>query len=106
MSSVIVDRHGQSIERHLYDDLTDTLVIHKATDIEANIEANKREYRDNSHARFGDLKKVASIPEDLMAKWIAEDGINYMLQENTKALVKKLQHPDNRMFMTRKGKFV
>lgn len=104
MSSVIVDRHGQSIERHLYDDLTDTLVIHKATDIEANIEANKREYRDNSHARFGDLKKVASIPEDLMAKWIAEDGINYMKPEHAAALRRKLNDPDNRFLRTMPGK--
>lgn len=83
----------------------DTVAVEKVQDVSAIVEANKREYNDST-GPMGEFQKIGSIPFVVMDRWCKEDGINYMLQENTKALVKKLQHPDNRMFMTRKGKFV
>lgn len=100
----IVDRDGNVMTTYIHDEASDLLVIKTSADVEANIEANKREYNDNANARFGDLKRVASIPVVVMEKWIAEDGINYMAPEHKDALRRKLNDPDNRFMRTMPGK--
>lgn len=100
----IVDRDGNVMTTYIHDEASDLLVIKTSADVEANIEANKREYSDNANARFGDMKRVASIPVVVMEKWIAEDGINYMAPEHKDALRRKLNDPDNRFMRTMPGK--
>lgn len=100
----IVDRDGNVMTTYIHDEASDLLVIKTSADVEANIEANKREYNDNLHSRFGDMKRVASIPVVVMEKWIAEDGINYMAPEHKDALRRKLNDPDNRFMRTMPGK--
>jgi hypothetical protein len=100
----IVDRDGNVMTTYMHDEMSDTLTIKTSADVEANIEANKREYLDNQHSRFGDMKRVASIPVVVMEKWIAEDGINYMAPEHMNALRRKLNDPDNKFLRTMPGK--
>lgn len=104
MTGRILDVNGGVITRHHYDETEDRTVIHQSADVEANINANKREYIDNANAKFGDMKKVASIPMIIVDKWCAEDGINYLAPENVNALKRKLNDPDNRFLRTMPGK--
>lgn len=104
MSGVIVDVSGSAITTAHYDESEDSLTIKRSADVEANIEANKREYIDNTHARFGDMRRVASIPMVIIDKWCAEDGINYLAPEHAGALKRKLNDPDNRFLRTMPGK--
>ena len=100
----IVDRDGNVMTEYIYNAYDDSLTVKRSADIEANVESNKREYIDNQHSKFGDLKRVASIPVVVMEKWIAEDGINYMAPEHKDALRRKLNDPDNRFMRTMPGK--
>lgn len=92
------------VTRADYDHASETLIIKQSADIEANIDANKREFNENMHSRYGEMKKVASIPTVVIDKWCADDGINYLAPEHKGALVRKLNDPDNRFFRTMPGK--
>ena len=84
----------------------DKVYIKRESDITALLEANKRQYNDVSRAeRMGEFVHIGRIDAVMLDKWRKEDGINYLLPENSKLLLKKLELPENRLFKTHPGKF-
>lgn len=88
----------------VYHDLGDRVVVQNVQDVSAIVEANKRAYNDASGCK-SEMVHIGRIPVVIMERWCKEDGINYMAKENMKALLRKLENPDNRMFKTHPGKF-
>ena len=82
----------------IYDDATDTFVLHKEQDVSGIIELNKTDFNE-APLGWADGRRVASIPMnifwDLKQKGIADDQA---------ALRRWLNDPDNRFFRTRPGK--
>lgn len=104
MDSRILDVDGNVITRSHYNESDDSLTLHWSADVEANIDANRREYNENMNAKYGDMRRVASIPCVIIDKWCADDGINYLAPEHKDALRRKLNDPDNRFLRTMPGK--
>lgn len=87
-----------------YHDLGDKIVIQKVEDVSAVVEANKRALNENSkRSPMGEFVRVGCIPATVMERWCREDGINYLT--DTRALLKKLEDPDNRAFKTHGARF-
>lgn len=99
----ILDSNGGVLSEFHYDRSEERAIINTVQDVEPYLERNKQEYH-SAPSRFGDVAKVASIPEVIMEKWCNEDGINYMAHENRHLLRKKLNDPDNQFLRTRPGK--
>lgn len=95
---------GEAGVTTVWHDLGDSVVIEKVSDSSAIIEANKRQYND-AGGRMGDMVHIGRVDAVMMDRWCREDGINYLLPENGKLLLKKLEQPENRYWKTHPGKF-
>lgn len=83
-----------------YDNETDRFGIETIQDVEGIVEENKADLNDcTSLDRFGEMRRVASIPltvyMDLQARGIIDDQA---------AMKRWLNDPDNRFFRTFRGK--
>lgn len=99
----ILDADGGVLESFHYDDASDRTIIKTEQDVEPILRQNKSAYG-SAPSRFGDMAHVARIPLVVLEKWGNEDGINYLAPENRKALLAKLNDPDNRFLRTRPGR--
>lgn len=104
MQSRIIDTDTAFTQ--VYHELSDGRVVveKKSNVIGAIIEANKRQIND-AGGRMGEWQMVGRVDPVVMEKWCREDGINYLLPEHSKALLKKLEQRENRLFKTHPGKF-
>lgn len=97
-----VDERG--IQRY-YREQDGQMIVEKVQDVTAIIDDNKRRKNEVS-GRMGDLVHVAEIPFVLLERWCQEDGINYMAQENRKALMRKIHERDNSFVKVHPGRFI
>ena len=82
-----------------YDSDTDEVTIQTIQDVDEIIEANRAEFNEHTSLdRWGELKRVASIPMSLYAQ-LKRSGLAY----DEKAMRRWLNDPDNRHFRTRPG---
>lgn len=97
MKRVFSEDKAQGITKYWHVTDKGEYVVETQQDVSSIVEANKRQYNDNT-GRWGDLNKVASIPlsvyYDLKRRGIADDPV---------ALKKWMNDPDNRVFRTRSG---
>lgn len=99
----ILDADGGMVETFHYDHAGDRTIVRLEQDVEPILKRNKSAYN-AAPSRFGDMAHVATVPMVLIEKWGSEDGINYLAPENRKALLAKLNDPDNRFLRTRPGR--
>lgn len=85
--------------RHVfnYDDSTDEVTITAEQDVSSLLDVNKSEFNER-HGRFGELTKVASIPNVILVE-LKKNGI----LNDQKAFKRWLNDPENRFFRTRPG---
>lgn len=104
MSGRLIDTNTAFTQ--VYHELADgrTVIQKKSNVIGEILEANKRQMNDAS-GRMGEWQMVGRVDPVVMEKWCREDGINYLLPQNTKALLRKLEERENRMFKTHPGRF-
>lgn len=82
-----------------YDDDTDQVTIQTVQEVGDIVECNRAEFDAyTSLDRWGDLKRVASIPISLYFQ-LKQRGI----ADDDKAMKRWLNDPDNRFFRTRPG---
>lgn len=101
MSVLLLDRDRLTgITRWFHPRSDGGFTVHTEQDVTARLETNREMRNDTPRsARWRDFERVASIPLtvyfDLKKRGIADD---------TKALMKWLNDPDNRAFRTREGR--
>ena len=86
-----------------YDDETDTAAIFSIQDVEPHLDANKVLANDDDYSRKGIKKSFwhyAHIPAVVIEKWMREDGINVFNKDHEKAVMRKLNDPENRFLKT------
>lgn len=84
-----------------YDDSNDTFFIETVQDVEAHVEANKREFNQytSGRDRWGDYQKVAHIPNVVLADLMATGAL-----WDQAYMRKWLNSPENAVFRTRPGR--
>lgn len=83
------------------------LIFKKSQDVTDILKQNKREFNDSAHQKsMGFGRKVASVPIDVLDKWI-EEGVDYRKimkdPEMRKKFLAKLNDPEWRAFKTYDG---
>jgi hypothetical protein len=89
-----------------YDPIDDTLDVVSVQDCTPTIELNKKLYNDgtNGYGPTREWRRVASIPNIILEKWLKEEGIRYWDSEDTHKLAAKLDDPEWRFLRTAPGK--
>jgi hypothetical protein len=79
-----------------YDATEDQYVVHSEQDCQPTIELNKILYNDGTdgYGETREWRRVASIPNIILEKWLREDGIRYWDSEDTAKLAAKLDDPE------------
>lgn len=92
---------------HEYDPLSKVTTIQSVADVSPILERNKTAYNDDD-AKAKGIKngwwRVASIPNALIEKWRAEEGIDVFNKNHRQAVMRKLQDPDYRYLRTSSGR--
>lgn len=92
---------------HSYDHATKQTVIESEQDVEPIIEQNIALYNDDDYKKKGIKNSwwhVANIPNNIINKWLLEDGIDVFNKNHFDRVKKKLQDPDYRYLRTGAGK--
>jgi hypothetical protein len=89
-----------------YDPVEDELTVVSTQDCEPTIELNKKLYNDGTggYGPTREWRRVASIPNIILEKWLKEEGIRYWDSEDTHKLAAKLDDPEWRFLRTAPGK--
>ncbi len=89
-----------------YDPIDDELLVRSQQDVEPTLELNKKLYTkdDEGYGSTRDLRRVASIPNIIVEKWLKEDGINVYREEDWPKVAAKLDDPEYRFLRTAPGK--
>jgi len=89
-----------------YDEADDVIVTHAEMDCAPTIELNKILYNDGTEG-YGptrEWRRVASIPNIVLEKWLKEEGIKYWDPADTHKLAAKLDDPEWKFLRTAPGK--
>jgi len=89
-----------------YDPVDDQLTVLNRQDCEPTLELNKKLYNDgtNGYGPTREWRRVATIPNVILEKWLTEEGIRYWDSEDTAKLAAKLDDPEWRFLRTAPGK--
>jgi hypothetical protein len=89
-----------------YDQGSDQIVIANAQDCEPTIKLNKQLMNDGTdgYGPTREWRRVASIPNVILEKWLVEEGIRYWDPADTHKLAAKLDDPDYAFLRTAPGK--
>ena len=101
----IFDAYGGVVSTVTYDDTDKTVTYAQYQDVNPILENNKRLQGENPYNQAKDWRRVASIPNIVMLKWLREDGISPLQYfRNTKAYSKwlrgKIYDPANSHVLT------
>ncbi len=89
---------------YTYDELTDVLTEERIQDVEPILKANeimRNEGKGFSPSR--EWRRIASIPNIFVEKWLKEEGIDVYNKEHWPAVERKLRDPDYSKFRTSSG---
>ncbi len=90
---------------HEYDHLTDMTYIHTEQDIQPIIERNKLLYKeDNKQGVKKNWWHVGTIPNNIISKWLIEEGIDFFNKDHWQAVRKKMNSSEYRYLRTSEGK--
>lgn len=89
-----------------YDPVTDELTVVHRHDVEPILELNKILYNDGTggYGPTREWRRIASIPNIILEKWLKEEGIRYWDSEDTHKLAAKLDDPEWRYLRTAPGR--
>jgi hypothetical protein len=80
--------------------------IRNVQDCQPTIELNKKLYNDGTdgYGETREWRRVASIPNIILEKWMKEDGIRWWDSEDTHKLAAKLDDPEWKFLRTAPGR--
>lgn len=89
-----------------YDPVDDEAMIVHQQDCEPTLQLNKQLYNDgtNGYGPTREWRRIASIPNIILEKWLKEEGIRYWDSEDTPKLAAKLDDPEWRFLRTAPGR--
>ncbi len=90
-----------------YDHTSDTMTIQTVQDVTPIIEFNKALQKDTSYWSKGVKKEfvhAARIPNNIINKWLIEDGIDVFNPQHKERVRRKLNDPDYRYLRTSNNK--
>lgn len=89
-----------------YDPIDDELTFINRQDCEPTLQLNKQLYNDGTdgYGPTREWRRIASIPNIILEKWLKEEGIRYWDSEDTHKLAAKLDDPEWRFLRTAPGK--
>lgn len=90
-----------------FDESTGDFAIETVSDVEPQLEQNKREANDydKHHSRELGLKHIASVPMNIYLKWKQELGVDMLNKDHDKAVKRLLNDPDWRYLRTSTGTY-
>lgn len=95
-------------EEAQWDPTTEKLIIRTSQDVQPILDANAELVNLGGDGFFGperNWRRIASIPEVVIAKWLMEEGLNIARKEDWDYIVKKkLRDPEFSRFRTSPGK--
>jgi hypothetical protein len=87
-----------------YDDAAESMTITTVQNVEPILERNKAYQTDHDGmSPTREWKWIASIPNVVLMKWRAEEGIDWTNRNHWPAIVRKLRDPDYRFLRTGLG---
>ena len=90
-----------------YDHGNDYGVVKTEQNVTPILEKNKALYGEGDHRAHGmkeSFLHVATIPNQIIEKWIVEDGINFFKKEHWPLVKRKLNDPEYRFLRTTRGR--
>lgn len=92
------------VEHLVFDDSERKFYLHRQSDVEPNIDQNKREYNDAKIGRDGLGDKVASVPMGVVLLWKEKFGLDFFNRDHMPAILRKLDDPEWRYLRTAPGR--
>jgi hypothetical protein len=87
-----------------FDPDTNIATVRRVVDVEPRIEANKKlQTHTDGYTPSRDLRRVASIPNAIIHKWLVEEGIDIHDRNHWPAIKRKLNSSDWRWLRTSEG---
>lgn len=89
-----------------YDPVDDELTVVNQHDVGPILDLNKKLYNDgtNGYGPTREWRRIASIPNILLEKWLKEEGIRFWDSEDTHKLAAKLDDPEYLYLRTAPGR--
>ena len=99
------DRDSGIITSVYYDDAEDTTVVNSHQDAEPVINRNKRLLLqgDDGYSADRSDRRVASIPNNILQKWLLEEGISIFDEDDWPKIAARLDDPSWRWLRTAPG---
>jgi hypothetical protein len=87
---------------HDYDEMEDRTIITTKQNLDDIFRSNKAAFNgyDRHLARASEMRRVASIPNVVIEKWLTEDGVNVYNPDHWPAVRRKLNSAENRFLRT------
>lgn len=105
MTKILPFLNDPGIRRQWIDNEDGTFTVTQTQDCEAIIELNKAMYNHNDgYTPSRDMKRIASIPNTFVYKWLVEEGWNANDPRYGDRLKRKLNDPDWRFLRTAPGR--
>jgi hypothetical protein len=88
-----------TIETSYHEDSDGSLIVHRKSDVEANLNANKSLYTLNDgYTSSRDLRRAASIPMSIVEKWRTELGVDLFNPDHLPA-VRRLLNSNEYLYL-------
>lgn len=94
-----------AVETFHYDETTHDITIQTSNDVQPVIDDNKRMLNDGTdgYTPSRDMKRVASIPMEVLMAWKQKYGVDVMRREHEPLLRRLLNDPDWKYLRTAPG---
>lgn len=89
-----------------YDPIDDELTVVNQQDVGPILDLNKKLYNDgtNGYGPTREWRRIASIPNVVLEKWLKEEGIRFWDSEDMPKLAAKLDDPEWKYLRTAPGR--
>lgn len=93
---------GVPLEEHEWDDTEGALITRVSSDPTVLLEANKARQFEGEHSK--EFRLAARIDPVIWMQWCKEDGVDLSKKDNRKALLRRLNDPENQFLRVWPGK--
>lgn len=101
------DDETGAVEVFHFDDATHQATIQTTMDVEPIIEQNKKMMNqgDSGYSPSREMKRIASIPNEVLMTWQMRYGVDVLKKENVHLLKRLLNDPEWKYLRTAPGRF-
>ena len=100
MKKLFIDSADGIVEHLIFDDAENRCIVQRQSDVEPNLDQNKREYNAGRTYMDGLGEKVASIPMGVVLTWLERYGVDVFNKNHRPAMIRLLRDPEWRHLRT------